>query len=174
MERIAAAVERREAALEKAHDALHDQPDADESLGVGADAVEAGVSQSVLKTLAQSAPRDRRNVAIAALTELVQQGHPSEAALERVRDALRRGPDALANLPAEAASHRDGQGPSGHSSGDSARSGQGTPPAVPAPGQGPGSNSGPGSASGGSGSGGSSSGGSSGSSGNSGPGRPGR
>jgi uncharacterized membrane protein YgcG len=180
MERIAAAVERREAALEKAHEALHEQPDIDESLAVTADAVEAGVSQTVLKTLAQSAPRDRRNVAIAALTELVHQVRGSEAALERVREALRRGPDALANLPAEAASHRDGPGPSGRGADDDARSANsGPPPAVPAPGQGSGSNRGPGggsSGSAGSGSGGGTSGGgSSGSSGgsgsHSGPGR---
>jgi hypothetical protein len=169
MDRIAAAVERREAALEKAREALHDQADVNESLSVGADAIETGVSEAVLKTIAQTAPRDRRNVAIAALTELVHQGRGSEAALERVREALRRGPDALANLPAEAASHRGGSGPSER--GDDSRGGDSTAPAaVPAPGHGPSANSGPGSGNPGSGSNGSSGSGSSGSPSNSGPG----
>jgi ABC-type sugar transport system substrate-binding protein len=140
MERIAAAIEHREAALEKARDALRDQPDADESLSVAADAVETGVSGAVLKAIAQSAPRDRRNVAIAALTELVHQGHGSQQALDRVRDALKRGPDALANLPAEAASHR-GTGASGHE-GDTRSGESATPSAVPPAGRGPGSGSG--------------------------------
>jgi hypothetical protein len=141
MERIAAAVERREAALEKAHDALRGQAGADDSLSGAADAVETGVSEAVLAAIAQSAPRERRNVAIAALTELVHQGHASEAALERVRQALRRGPEALANLPAEAAAHRGGPGPSGQGAGGDSRAGQSGPPAaVPAPGRGPGSN----------------------------------
>jgi hypothetical protein len=108
MERIAQAVERREAALEKASQALRGQPDADSSLSVGADAVEAGVSEAALKAIADHAPRDRRNVAIAVLTELVEQGHTPAAALERVREALSRGPDALANLPAQAAAARGG------------------------------------------------------------------
>ena len=104
MERIAAAIERRRAALEHASQAMGGQagigPD---ELAVGADAVEAGVSDVVLRTLAETAPRDRRVVAIAALEQLVQLGHTPEKALERVREALQRGPDALLNLPAEAA-----------------------------------------------------------------------
>ena len=144
MERIAAAVERREAALEKAREALRGQPDADDSLSVAADAVETGVSDAVLKAVAQSAPRDRRNVAIAALTELVHQGHGSQQALDRVREALKRGPDALANLPADAASRR-GPGASGRD-GDTRGGESGTPSAVPPPGRGPSSgNGGPGS-----------------------------
>jgi len=135
LERIAAVLERREAALEKAHNALGGQPDAQASLSVGADAIETGVSEVVLKAVADNAPRDRRNVAIAALTELVRQGHVPEKALERVQDALKRGPDALANLPAEAAAgqaHRGGGAGagSGRSGGDSG----GLPPAVPPPG----------------------------------------
>jgi hypothetical protein len=85
-----------------ANQALRGQSDAAGSLGVGADAIESGVSEAVLKAVADDAPRDRRNVAIAALTQLVQQGHVPEAALDRVREALKRGPEALANLPAEA------------------------------------------------------------------------
>src|SRR5258705_5885418 len=110
-ERIAAAIERREAVLERASQALRGEADAAASLAVGADAIESGVNEAVLKAVAANAPRDRRNVAIAALTQLVQQGHVPEAALERVRDALKRGPDALANLPGESGSDRRGNGP---------------------------------------------------------------
>lgn len=141
MERIAAAVERREAALEKASQALRGQPDAASSLSVGADAVESGVSEAVLKAVADNARRDRRNVAIAVLTELVQQGDVPEAALERVRDALKHGPDALANLPAEAAAARRGgtgaAGQPGGSRGGRAGAEPGPPAGVPAPGNPP-------------------------------------
>ncbi len=142
-ERIAAALERREATLEKAHDALRGHPDADDSLAVGADAIESGVSEAVLKAIADNAPRDRRNVAIAALTELVQQGHVPEAALARVREALKREPDALANLPAEAGAGR-GRGGEGRGGGASAGGnghgggGEAGPPSgVPGPGNPP-------------------------------------
>lgn len=136
MDRIAEAVERREAALEKASQALRGQPDSASSLGVGADAVEAGVSEAALKAVADNAPRDRRNVAIAVLTELVQQGHVPEAALERVREALKRGPDALANLPAQAAAARGGAGTAGQRGGRSGAE-PGPPAGVPAPGNPP-------------------------------------
>lgn len=103
-DRIADAVERRRAALERARRALTDRPDVTvDELGVGADAVEAGVSEAVLRAVTESAPRERRVVAIAALEQLVQLGHVPEHALERVRGALQRGPEALLNLPAEAA-----------------------------------------------------------------------
>jgi hypothetical protein len=138
MDRIATAVERREASLEKASQALRGRPDVGAAdLSVGADAIETGVSAAVLKAIADSAPRDRRVVAIAALTELVREGHVPEAALESVKDALKRGPDALANLPAQAAG---GQGRSGGQPNTSGSNGQGrggaqSPPAsVPAPG----------------------------------------
>src|SRR5687767_11494559 len=58
-ERIAAAIERRGAALERASQALGGQADAAASLSVGADAIESGVSEAVLRALAQDAPRDR-------------------------------------------------------------------------------------------------------------------
>ena len=134
LDRIAEAVERRAAALEKAGQALHGQPDASSSLSVGADAVEAGVSDAALKAIAENAPRDRRNVAIAVLTELVAQGHASANALDRVMEALKHGPDALANLPAQAAAARAGG--AGASSGRSGRAGAepGPPAGVPAPG----------------------------------------
>ena len=103
LDRIAAVVERRLAALEHASAVLRGPRDAGTAgLGVAADAVEAGVNDAVLAAIADTAPRERRAVAIAALTQLVQLGHVPEEALERVRDALARGPEALANLPAQA------------------------------------------------------------------------
>ena len=142
MDRIAAAVERRETALEKASQALHDHPDVGAAdLSVAADAVETGVGAAVLKAVAETAPRDRRVVAIAALTELVRRGRAPEAALERVKDALKRGPDALANLPAEAAagqSRAEGQpATEGSEPGQGRGRGHGPPPSVPAPGTSP-------------------------------------
>jgi hypothetical protein len=138
LERIAAAVERREAALERASEALRGQQDATSTLAVGADAIEAGVSEAALKAIADNAPRDRRNVAIAVLAELVEQGHAPAAALERVREALGRGPDALANLPAQAAAARGGAnaGGRGRASGGGRSGAEPGPPAsVPAPGK---------------------------------------
>jgi len=138
LERIADAVARREAALERASEALRGKPEAASSLSVGADAVEAGVSDAALKAIADNAPRDRRNVAIAVLTELVGQGHASATALERVTEALKRGPDALANLPAQAAAARAGS--AGAANGRGGRAGgadPGPPAGVPAPGSSP-------------------------------------
>jgi hypothetical protein len=140
MERIAAAIERRQAALERASQALRGAPDAAASLAVGADAIESGVSEAVLGAVAQDAPRDRRNVAIAVLTELVHQGHVPEAALDRVRDALKRGPDALTNLPAAGLGRGLGGGPPDGQRGNAGgRAGAepGPPAGVPAPGNPP-------------------------------------
>ena len=135
LDRVAEAVERRQAALEKASQTLRGQPDAASSLSVGADAVEAGVSDAALKAIADNAPRDRRNVAIAVLTELVEQGHASATALERVTEALKRGPDALANLPAQAAAARGGGAGAANGRGGRAGGAEPGPPAgVPAPG----------------------------------------
>jgi hypothetical protein len=139
MDRIAAAVERREAGLEKASQALRGRTDVTAAdLSVAADAVESGVSAAVLKAIADTAPRDRRVVAIAALTELVKQGQVPQAALDRVKDALKRGPDALANLPAQtAAGQARGRGQpdaTGSSAGQGRGGGQGPPASVPAPG----------------------------------------
>lgn len=142
MDRIAAAVERREASLEKASQALQGRTDVSTAdLSVAADAVESGVSAAVLKAITDSAPGDRRVVAIAALTELVKQGNVPEAALNRVKDALKRGPDALANLPAQAAAGQARGGGQPDTTGSSSGQGQGRgrgqggPPAsVPAPG----------------------------------------
>jgi hypothetical protein len=101
-ERIAAAVERREAALERASQALRGQPQvADADLSVAADALEMGINDAVVKAVAESAPRARRAVAIAALSALVERGTAPDAALARVRDALKKGPDALVTLGAD-------------------------------------------------------------------------
>ena len=160
LDRIAAAIERRQATLERASQAMRGQADAVDSLAVGADAIESGVSEAVLKAVADNAPRDRRNVAIAALTELVHQGQAPEAALERVREALKRGPDALTNLPGDGSNrgssngqgqgngngqNNRGQGSQGQglgsqgqgNSGRRAGAEPGPPAGVPAPGQSP-------------------------------------
>src|SRR5215510_10773952 len=101
LDRIAAAVERRAATLEHASQVMKGQPgNGVAELSVAADAIDSGVSDTVLRAISESAPRERRAVAIAALTQLVQQGHVPEAALDRVKDALKRGPEALLNLPA--------------------------------------------------------------------------
>jgi hypothetical protein len=149
MDRIAEVVERRAAVLERAHDALsrgkeREQPDAGE-LSAGADALGGGVSEAVLAKIADAAPRDRRAVAIAALTELVAQGIVPERALEQVTAALARGPEALANLPAQAAAARERQGrpeapgrpAEPGQGGGQGRAPQGPPAGVPAPGHQP-------------------------------------
>lgn len=103
--RIAAAVEARLAALVRARDVLVSQGAEAESAGqlsVAADALQAGVDAEALAQVGPGAPPDRRAVAIAVLTQLVQMGYGSEQALVQVNAALRRGPDALANLPAQA------------------------------------------------------------------------
>ena len=136
LDRIAIAVERREAALERASEAMKGQQGTgDADLSVAADALEAGVSDALLNAVAESAPRDRRAVAIAALTQLVQLGHAPEAALERVKEALKRGPVAPANLPAEAG--RRGAPPSPQvpsAAGGRGGARAGPPASVPAPG----------------------------------------
>ena len=141
LERIAVAIERRQSALERANQALRGQVDAAASLAVGADAIESGVNEAVLRDVAENAPRDRRNVAIATLTELVHQGHAPQAALGRVKDAIKKGPDALTNLPAQAApGNRGGGSANGQGRGNAGgRAGAepGPPAGVPAPGKPP-------------------------------------
>jgi hypothetical protein len=141
LDRIAAAIERRESNLEHASQVLKGvQGTGDADLAVAADALESGVSDAVLKAVSEAAPRDRRAVAIAALTQLVQMGHASDVALARVRDALKGKPEELLNLPAQEGRGR-GRGPDPVPAADAA-SGRGNagnsggPPAsVPAPGQ---------------------------------------
>jgi hypothetical protein len=102
MARIAIAVQNRAQAMERAHTALsraQQGPPSVQDVAVGTDAIEAGVSEVVLAEIAQTAGPERRTVAIAALAYLVEQGHVPEAALARVREALAKGGDALANLP---------------------------------------------------------------------------
>jgi hypothetical protein len=133
-DRIAAAVERRLASLERARDVMGGgaRPPAltADDLGVGADALDAGVDPAALGRLAHEAAADRRTVAIAVLTQLVQEGMASAQALARVTAALARGPDELRRLPGEAHGRGPGEGQGqGH--------GQGGPPAsVPGAGKG--------------------------------------
>jgi len=112
MDRIAAAVERRLQLLLLVQDRIGDRHELGvDELGLAADAMESGVSQAVLEKIASTAPRDRRAVAIAALTQLVALGHASEEALARVNEALQRGPQALMDLPAQAAAAAARRGP---------------------------------------------------------------
>lgn len=106
MERIAAAVEARLAGLTRAGEALAEaglSSTTSAELSVAADAVQAGVSQTALVTISESAPEDRRVVAIAVLADLVLLGRTPDRALAEVQVALQRGPAALANLRAETA-----------------------------------------------------------------------
>ncbi len=147
MDRIATAVERREAALERASQALRGRADVDSAdLAVGADAMESGVSEAALRAVAEAAPRNRRVVAIAVLTQLVQMGRTPQAALDSVRDALKRGPNALTNLPGQAGTaHRGDQNrdhmPPGHEpehqGGQPGGQHMGPPSGVPTPGNPP-------------------------------------
>ncbi|HEX5727710.1 MAG TPA: hypothetical protein VFX98_19720 [Longimicrobiaceae bacterium] len=112
-ERIAAAVERRLTSLTRARQVMANARTVSASdISVGADAVEAGVSEAVLSALATRAPPAHRSVAIFALTELVRGGAASEVALERVQAALERGPEALRALPGQdAPGARNERGP---------------------------------------------------------------
>jgi hypothetical protein len=106
IDRIATAVERRLASLQRARDAMGGgarRPALTPAdLNVGADALDAGVDPAALGRLAHEAGADRRTVAIAVLTQLVQEGMASEQALARVTAALARDPDELRRLPGEA------------------------------------------------------------------------
>jgi hypothetical protein len=143
MDRIAMAVERRLATLARAREAmgatLRGASVSSGDLSVAADALEAGVEPGVLGRLAAAAPGESRAVAIAALTELVNQGFSSERALARVTSAMQRGPEALRRLPGEAALERSrGNGPppgrGNQGQGNARGRGQGGPPAaVPGP-----------------------------------------
>lgn len=140
MDRIALAVERRATDLEQAHTAMArgDQALSEADLAAGADALGAGISAAVLGTISETVPQDRRAVAITALTELVQLEVAPEEALQRVIEALERGPEALANLPGHASDARDRRGPPA-GVGPAGGVQPGPPAAVPAPGPQPGS-----------------------------------
>ena len=99
--RIADAIQARLQHLERANQALsRAAKDVDASqLSVGADAIGAGVSEATLTEIAASTGRERRSVAVAALTYLVSQGVATNTALARVKEAAAKGSEALANLP---------------------------------------------------------------------------
>ncbi len=99
LDRIAAAVENRLALLVRARSAMGPAA-VPADLAVGADALAAGVSGEALASLTRAAPGDRRAMAIAVLTQLVQQGEASERALERVRLAMAN-PESLRSLPGQ-------------------------------------------------------------------------
>jgi len=102
-DRIATAVQNRLHSLEQAKLIMtRGANDVDAAqLSVGADAISAGVGEAVLEKIAASTDRDRRTVAVAALTQLVLHGMTPEAAFLRVKEALARGPQALASLAAQ-------------------------------------------------------------------------
>lgn len=129
MEQIAEAIQHRLDGLTRAQQALSGLPDVDAAdLSVSADALAAGVSDEVLAEIAVTAPRERRAVAIAALTYLVNAEIPVEEAATRVQEALARGPEALQNLPAQAVGPGGVQTPAGE---------LGPPTGIPAPGSAP-------------------------------------
>lgn len=138
MDRIAAAVEARAAALRQARDAMRVRADVtDAQLGLGADAVQSGVNSAVLTAITERAPGEHRAVAIATLSQLVLIGQVPEEALARVTAALGRGPEALLNLPAQAQQAAQRRGPPANVPGASRRNepSRGPPPGVPGPGQ---------------------------------------
>lgn len=138
-DRIAMAVEARTSALLRARDAMRVRSDVtDAQLGLGADALQSGVSAAVLAAITERASSEHRGVAIAALSQLVALGQVPEEALSTVTAALQRGPEALLNLPAQAQAAQQRRGPPatvpgagrGNQSG-----GRGPPAGVPGPGQ---------------------------------------
>lgn len=142
MDRIAAAVERRLEGLSHAREVMaRGAPDLDAAqISVGADALGAGVSEAVLEEIASTTPRERRTVAVAALTHLVGQGIVPEQALARVHEALARGPGGLSSIPGFAGPPPglptpEHVGPPGGERGGPA---VGPPGSVPPPGQIPG------------------------------------
>ena len=135
LERIAEVVEKRQEALVRARDALARgaRDVGPTEIAVGADALQAGVSEAVLQAVGESAVAERRAVAIAAITELVQLGQVPEEAFRRVRDALQRGPEALANLPAQARIARGRAESVGPAEANLGHGDQGSPLDLPAP-----------------------------------------
>lgn len=116
--RIASAIETRLDALVRARHALGEARAEGVTAGelsLAADAVQAGVSETAVAAVMAGAPRERRAVATAVLTELVQAGVASDVALARVDAALAKGGQALLNLPAEAGAKSRGRGNAGGS-----------------------------------------------------------
>lgn len=143
MDRIAGAVERREVALKDANQALQGQQVGLTGLALAADAVESGVSQVVLQTLIKEAPQDRRLVALAALSHLVENGQAPLVALKAVQGAMGSSEALvnLLNLPPQAAGAVSGRGgrPTQVPGATGAPAGiqTGPPAGVPAPGNPP-------------------------------------
>ncbi|HSW40045.1 MAG TPA: hypothetical protein VLL97_11200 [Acidobacteriota bacterium] len=100
MDRIAEAVETRLRNLERAREAMRNATDVDAAqLSVGADAIGSGVSEAAIAQIAETTKQDRRSVALAVLTHLVEvEGLASETALARVQTALKEGSQALVNM----------------------------------------------------------------------------
>ena len=139
-EQIAQGIERRLQTLEQVKTSFGDRHQlSSEELGVAADAVQAGVSQTALAAVAERAPRQRRSVAIAVLTELVRLGHASDEALARVSQALEGTPEALTNLPAQSQGRGNGPPENVPGRGAGSQNGRGGPPSGVQPG-GPGNN----------------------------------
>jgi hypothetical protein len=143
MDRIALAVERRAEALATAQSAMRPVAPrlSNADLVAGANAVESGIPAGALRQVVQNARAEDRPVAISVLTFLhLEQGMPVEQALDRVTEALARGPEALRNLPAQAAAAR--RGPPADRPGPVGGAGRpdqpGPPSGVPGPGQRPG------------------------------------
>lgn len=146
-ERIAAAVEQRAQALVRAQQALQQVPGMGSAdVAVAADALQAGVGEDIVRQLANEAPANQRAVAIAVLTQLVKQGVPAGQALGRVKNALKKGPEALRTLPMNSRDgNANGKGAGQRGQSDAkARQGKGKPPkagppaGIPPPGREPG------------------------------------
>jgi hypothetical protein len=141
MDRIAAAVEKRGASLERSQTALShgSMRPTEQELDVAADAMDLGVSAAVLQALSETtAGTDRRGAAIAALTQLVAMEVLPAEALDRVTAAFDRGGDALSKLSDEGATARERRGPPAGVGSAGARPTTAGPPAgIPAPGQAP-------------------------------------
>jgi len=143
MDRIASAIQTRLQQLEAAQRAMKRvASDVDAAqLSVGADAIGAGVSEAVLAEITSAAGRERRSIAVAALTYLVsKEGLASPVALARVKDAMAKGPEALTDLAKKSAPKGripDGVPAKGNrSEAGNPGKGGGPPSSIPAPGRG--------------------------------------
>lgn len=151
LDRIAAAVERRAAALLRAREAMIPVTRvlSEADLSAGADAVEAGIQGRALREVVEQVQAEDRPVALAVLTYLHrEQGIPVYDALGQVKEAAKKGSEALRELPAQAAA-RGRRGPPKDRGPDAVRGqgkgkGGGPPDALPAPGKKPGAGKPPG------------------------------
>jgi hypothetical protein len=146
-DRIAAAVEQRAQALIGAQQALQRVPGVGSAdVAVAADALQAGVDVEIVRQLASDAPANQRAVAIAVLTQLVKQGVPAAQALGRVKNALKKGPEALRTLPLNSKGGNPNAKGAAKRGQPDAKAGQGKgkppkagpPPGLPPPGREPG------------------------------------